>query len=58
METETIVVVNATHTPASKCSDYDEDCFSVVNPTACWVGNEAIGMADGYCPLMLTKESE
>ena len=49
---QVLEVVSLDHTPAKKCSDYDEDCIGVKSPSACWSGDHRCGPADGYCPLM------
>ena len=46
----------ASHKAAPKCSCYDSDCNFVASPSRCWIGDCNTGPADGYCPLMLSKE--
>ena len=36
----------------NRCSCYDDDCQSVVDPFYCFMGGRDIGVADGYCPLI------
>jgi len=49
---EQIEIVNIDDTPANRCSDFDEECVDVTNPSKCWVGGEYCDQADGYCPMM------
>lgn len=38
-----------------RCSAYGDDCKYVPNPVACFIGNKECGIADGYCPLIHSK---
>ena len=41
-----------------RCSDFDEDCSTVISPLICWIGDDLCGFADGYCPLLRKARGE
>ena len=52
--------------PASRCSDYDNECKDVPDHTACFCGGVHFAnngtmfetpMADGYCPFLVGMQS-
>ncbi len=52
--------------PASRCSDYDNECKDVTDHSVCFCGGVQFAkdgtmyetpMADGYCPFLLGMES-
>jgi hypothetical protein len=36
----------------SMCADYDEDCFKVLYPEACWLHEEGTGT----CPFLCVRQ--
>jgi hypothetical protein len=56
MENESLLKPNKIDlTPAKRCPDFDSECKDVCDPMACWQGNTLIGVAHGYCPLLVSR---
>lgn len=65
MDTEIVIDIapregSYDHTPAPRCSDFDDDCQDVPDPFACWSNchNRCPDVADGYCPLLFKPKDQ